>query len=201
MFNPYDMQNNSRLGSPQSVTPPSMGSLGVGGGIYGNPFQVNQFSQPSGLTLQNPYSQQGMGMGQRYPEQTQQQMQQQMQQQGMNQNPMGFMGQPQQGMGLMGMGQPPMGQMQMSQGMNQNPMGFMGQSQQGMGMFQPQQMQQQGANQNPMGFMGQPPMPPLPSPSQPNASMQQGRGAMLNQPMNMSYGIGALNPSNYMSQR
>lgn len=167
MFNPYDMQNNSRLGSPQSVTPPSMGSLGVGGGIYGNPFQVNQFSQPSGLTLQNPYSQQGMGMGQRYPEQTQQQMQQQMQQQGMNQNPMGFMGQPQQGMG----------------------------------MFQPQQMQQQGANQNPMGFMGQPPMPPPPSPLQPNASMQQGRGAMLNQPMNMSYGIGALNPSNYMSQR
>jgi len=160
MFNPYDMQNNSRLGSPQSVTPPSMGSLGVGGGIYGNPFQVNQFSQPSGLTLQNPYSQQGMGVG-----------------------------------------QPPMSQMQMSQGMNQNPMGFMGQSQQGMGMFQPQQMQQQGANQNPMGFMGQPPMPPLPSPSQPNASMQQGRGAMLNQPMNMSYGIGALNPSNYMSQR
>ena len=68
-------------------------------------------------------------------------------------------------------------------------------------MFQPQQMQQQGANQNPMGFMGQPPMPSPPSPSQPNASMQQGRGAMLNQPMNTNYGIGALNPSNYMSQR
>lgn len=160
MFNPYDMQSSPRLGLPQNSTSPAMGSLGVGGGIYGNPFQVNQFSQPSGLTLQNPYSQQGMGMGQRYPEQTQQQMQQQMQQ----------MGQPQQGMGLMG-------------------------------MFPPQQMQQQGANQNPMGFMGQPPMPPPPSPLQPNASMQQGRGAMLNQPMNTNYGIGALNPSNYMSQR
>ena len=160
MFNPYDMQSSSRLGLPQNSTSPGMGSLGVGGGIYGNPFQVNQFSQPSGLTLQNPYSQQGMGMG-----------------------------------------QPPMSQMQMSQGMNQNPMGFMGQPQQGMGMFQPQQMQQQGANQNPMGFMGQPPMPSPPSPSQPNASMQQGRGAMLNQPMNTNYGIGALNPSNYMSQR
>jgi hypothetical protein len=155
MFNPYDMQSSPRLGLPQNSTSPGMGSLGVGGGIYGNPFQVNQFSQPSGLTLQNPYSQQGMGMGQRYPEQTQQQMQQ--------------MGQPQQGMGLMG-------------------------------MFPPQQMQQ-GANQNPMGFMGQPPMPSPPSPSQPNASMQQGRGAMLNQPMNTNYGIGALNPSNYMSQR
>jgi hypothetical protein len=162
MFNPYDMQSSPRLGLPQNSTSPGMGSLGVGGGIYGNPFQVNQFSQPSGLTLQNPYSQQGMGMG-----------------------------------------QPPMSQMQMSQGMNQNPMGFMGQPQQGMGlmgMFPPQQMQQ-GANQNPMGFMGQPPMPSPPSPSQPNASMQQGRGAMLNQPMNTNYGIGALNPSNYMSQR
>jgi hypothetical protein len=189
MFNPYDMQSSPRLGLPQNSTSPGMGSLGVGGGIYGNPFQVNQFSQPSGLTLQNPYSQQGMGMGmgQRYPEQTQQQMQQ-----GMNQNPMGFMGQPQQGMGLMGMFQPQQGQrypQQMSQGMNQSP--YIG-----------QQQIQQGQPQLGMGMgMGQPPMPPPPSPLQPNASMQQGRGAMLNQPMNTNYGISALNPSNYMSQR
>jgi hypothetical protein len=185
MFNPYDMQNSSRLGLPQNSTSPAMGSLGVGGGIYGNPFQVNQLSQPSGLTLQNPYSQQGMGMGQ--PPMSQMQMSQ-----GMNQNPMGFMGQPQQGMGLMGMFQPQQGQrypQQMSQGMNQSP--YIG-----------QQQIQQGQPQLGMGMgMGQPPMPSPPSPLQPNASMQQGRGAMLNQPMNMNYGIGALNPSNYMSQR
>ena len=184
MFNPYDMQSSPRLGLPQNSTSPGMGSLGVGGGIYGNPFQVNQLSQPSGLTLQNPYSQQGMGMGQ--PPMSQMQMSQ-----GMNQNPMGFMGQPQQGMGLMGMFQPQqMQQGQPQQGGAQNRYALQGMS-----------MLQKGMNQNPMGFMGQPPMPPPPSPLQPNASMQQGRGAMLNQPMNMSYGIGALNPSNYMSQR
>lgn len=37
------------VGLPNNSTSPGMGGLGIGGGIYGNPFQVNQMSQPNAL--------------------------------------------------------------------------------------------------------------------------------------------------------
>lgn len=45
-------QSSTTVGLPQNSTAPGMGSLGIGGGIYGNPYQVMGLSQPSGLTLQ-----------------------------------------------------------------------------------------------------------------------------------------------------
>lgn len=39
---------------PNYSTAPNIGAMGVGGGIYGNPAQVNQLSQPSGATLSQP---------------------------------------------------------------------------------------------------------------------------------------------------
>lgn len=52
-------QNGSpTVGLPNNSTAPGYGGMGIGGGIYGNPFQVNQLSQPSGLSLQP------MGLGQ-----------------------------------------------------------------------------------------------------------------------------------------
>ena len=111
------------VGLPQNNTSPGMGGLGIGGGIYGNPFQVNQLSQP-------PMMQGGSGL---------------------MQSPFNPMGQ--------GQPMPPGGQ-----------------------LFN--QMNQMSS--------------PFRSPP---ASMLQGQGAMLNQPMNMQAGLGSLIPGNYAAQR
>ncbi len=130
-------------GLPQSSTAPGMGGLGIGGGIYGNPFQVNQMSYPNAL-------QGGMGMGMTSPwMQTNPLLQ-----------PQVFPYQP--GVGRIG-----------QQGMFQQP---------GMGLG---------------SLMAASPMQPYQ-----NASMFQGRGAMLNQPQGMnSAGLGSLIPGNYMARR
>lgn len=58
------------VGLPQNSTAPNMGGLGIGGGIYGNPFQVNQLSQPpmmqggSGV-MRSPFN--PMNQGQQIP--------------------------------------------------------------------------------------------------------------------------------------
>lgn len=129
------------VGLPQNNTSPGMGGLGIGGGIYGNPFQVNQLSQP-------PMMQGGSGL-MRSPF-----------------NPMG-QGQP----------MPPGGQLlnQMNQ-MQQTPL---------MGQVSQMDLMNQMASQFPA----------------PPASMLQGQGAMLNQPMNMQAGLGSLIPGNYAARR
>lgn len=134
------------VGLPQNNTSPGMGGLGIGGGIYGNPFQVNQLSQP-------PMMQGGSGL---------------------MRSPFNPMGQGQQ--------MPLMGQFLLNQ------------------MNQMQQM--------PLMGQGQPTIPPggqlfnqmnqMSSPFRsPPASMLQGQGAMLNQPMNMQAGLGSLIPGKY----
>ena len=66
--------------------------------------------------------------------------------------------------------------------------------------------------QMPLMGQGQPTIPPggqlfnqmnqMSSPFRsPPASMLQGQGAMLNQPMNMQAGLGSLIPGNYAAQR
>lgn len=130
------------VGLPQNSTSPGMGGLGIGGGIYGNPFQVNQLSQPSMMQggsglMRSPFN--PMGQGQQMP----------------------LMNQLQQ-MSLMGQGQPTI------------PPG--------------------GQLFNQMNQMSS----PFRSPP---ASMLQGQGAMLNQPMNMQAGLGSLIPGNYAAQR
>ena len=41
------MDQGTTVGLPRNSTAPGMAGLGIGGGIYGNPFQVNQLSQPN----------------------------------------------------------------------------------------------------------------------------------------------------------
>lgn len=84
------------VGLPQNSTTPNMGGLGIGGGIYGNPFQVNQLSQPSMMQggsglMRSPFN--PMNQGQQIPPG------------GQLLNQMNLMNQMQQ-MPLMGQGQP-----------------------------------------------------------------------------------------------
>jgi hypothetical protein len=142
-----------------------MGGLGIGGGIYGNPFQVNQLSQP-------PMMQGGSGL-MRSPF-----------------NPMG-QGQP----------MPPGGQLfnQMNQAQQMPLMGRVSQMDLMNQMNQGQQMPLMGRGQ-PMLPGGQlfNQMNQMSSPFRsPPASMLQGQGAMLNQPMNMQAGLGSLIPGKY----
>lgn len=52
------------VGLPNNSTSPGMGGLGIGGGIYGNPFQVNQMSQPAAMQGgKGGMGQMGQGIG------------------------------------------------------------------------------------------------------------------------------------------
>ena len=156
--------NSTTVGLPKNSTAPGMGGLGIGGGIYGNPFQVNQLSQPNAL-----------------------------------QGGKGGMGQMGQGLGSNTV--PEWAKPYIGEVMQKSPL--LGQTQNGLPA---------GIG---IGNFGQPGITPTPTPEQiqatqvrgmmtqpPNASMLQGRGAMLNQPQGMnSAGLGSLIPRDYFSQR
>jgi len=160
---------STTVGLPKNSTAPGMGGLGIGGGIYGNPFQVNQLSQPNALQGgKGGMGQMGQGIGSNtVPEWAKP-----------------YIGEVMQKSPLLG---------QMQDGPQQSSVlyraPFYGQGNDTPGAFQ-----QPGMG---LGALVAPPTQPYQ-----NASMFQGRGAMLNQPQGMnSAGLGSLIPRDYASQR
>lgn len=216
MFNPYMQGGSTMPGLPQSSTAPGMGGLGIGGGIYGNPFQVNQLSQPNTQQVGTSYKQ---GAGGAWvaidpPPPWMQQQQQQPQPWQYNdavippknvapgvrqrtpspwelQQEQQRLQQEQQQQQPQMLGQP-----------NTQQVGMPYQPQPGgVAIDPPPPWELQQSQQPQMGLAGLMNQQPWMQPYTRYPSMFQGRGAMLNQPMGANYGIGSLTPGNYMSQR